>query len=90
MPFIVEEFLCRREKENLSDLYSMAVLGKLFTCHHQGQVPSKISTACILFLNLGEMLALSSRHYSSDLVQGSLELPCRLGEQNLLERLENW
>ena len=90
-PFVGEELLCHMEDGNLSDPYAVAVTQSSHVV--VGHVPRKISAACSLFISLGRIIdctVTGSRRYSSDLIQGGLEIPCRLafrGESGLVEKI---
>ena len=73
-----EQLLCRRENDNIHDLFSVAVIKNDYVVGH---VPKKISTTCSLFLRRGGTIMCTingSRRYSQDLPQGGLEIPCEL------------
>ena len=80
-----EELTCEREIGNVVDRYAVAV--KKDTDETVGHAPKKISRICSSFLQHGGLITtvVTGRHrYSSDLVQGGLEIPCNLrfcGEQ---------
>ena len=80
VPFIGEELLCHREIGNISDPYAVAVL-KPESSQVVGHVPRKISAICSLFLDLRGTIdckITGPRRHSSDLLQGGLEVPCKL------------
>ena len=69
---------CQRERGNVHDPYAVAVVEKGVTVGH---VPRPISSVCSLFLGRnGTILCevIGSWHYSIDLPQGGLEIPCKL------------
>ena len=73
-----EELICEREPTNDKDRYAVAVLkdGSIV-----GHLPKRISRVCSLFLLRGWSIlctVVGGRRYSSDLVQGGLEIPCTL------------
>ncbi|XP_064388500.1 uncharacterized protein LOC135336575 [Halichondria panicea] len=77
-PHIGEELCCATEHANVRDRYAVAVRKSSLTIGH---IPRKISTLCSLFLQRGGTITCqvtSLRRYSSDLVQGGLEIPCVL------------
>ena len=73
---------CKREPGNSSDPYAVAVLKEITGANTVvGLVPRTISSICSIFLRRGG--SITSRvnchhHYSSDLPQGGLEIPCVL------------
>ena len=73
-----EELACKRERGNSEDPFAVAVTkGKRIV----GHVPRKISAVCAMFLRRGGSIicrVIGSRHYSEDLPQGGLEIPCVL------------
>ena len=63
---------------NLKDYYAVAITrgGTVV-----GYLPRKISVACSLFIHQGgtiKCVVTDTRCYSADLLQGGLEVPCRL------------
>jgi len=78
-PALGEVLVCEIEHENDSDPYAVAVKKGSEVVGH---VPRKISAACHLFLDFGGSLCCiitdAHRRYSSDLLQGGLEIPCKL------------
>lgn len=73
-----EEFVCKREITNKFDPFAVAVLRGITVIGH---LPRKISSICYLFLHQeGSIIQqiTSYRHYSDDLVQGRLQIPCIL------------
>ena len=91
-PLINEVLVCAQENENPHDPYAVAVKkGSLVV----GHVPRKISAVCSLFLRIGTITATvrDSRQYSSDLLQGGLEVPCVLrfcGEVKNINKVSNY
>ena len=85
-----EELSCRREEGNISDPYAVAFIKSGVIVGH---VPCQISAACNLFIQRGGAVmckVTGPRHYSSDLPQGGLEVPCRLvfrGTSKLITKL---
>ena len=74
-----EELFCEWEIGNVVDRYTVAV--KKDSGETVGHVPKKISRICSSFLQQGYVLTATvtgRRRYSSDLVQGGLEIPCDL------------
>ncbi len=71
-----ETLCCKRERDNDSDRYAVAVL------HNDvivGHLPRKYSRVCSLFLNNGGSISCTvtgRKRFSSDLIQGGLEIPC--------------
>ena len=77
--FVGEELTCQREIGNVVDRYAVAV--EKATGETVGHVPKKISRICSSFLQCGgtiTAIVTGCRRYSSDLVQGGLEIPCSL------------
>ena len=73
-----EELVCEQEIGNVVDCYAIAV--KKNSGKTVGHVP-KISQMCSSFLQQGYVLTATVtgfHRYSSDLVQGWLEIPCDL------------
>ena len=87
-----EELACEHESSNMVDRYAVAV--KKDSGEIVGHVPKKISRMCSSFLDLGVQITAvvtGRRRYSSDLVQGGLEIPCDLrftGHQQHIEKLK--
>lgn len=81
-PTIGEELTCTREPRNAVDRYAVAVVkenGRERTV--VGHLPGKISKISSLFLRRGGAIicqVTGTRRYSTDLVQGGLEIPCIL------------
>ena len=74
-----EELHCKREIDNVHDLYAVSVIKH--GTGIVGHLPKRISTPCHLFLRKGGSISCivnGRRQYSSDLPQGGLEVPCRL------------
>jgi len=77
-PVIGEELICCREPSNTMDLYAVSVIKDSIIVGH---LPRKISAVCALFIDLGGRInccVTRSRHYSKDLPQGGLEIPCKI------------
>lgn len=69
---------CQMESGNASDPYAVAVLQASVIVGH---VPRAISAVCNLFLQRGGTITCrvtGAKRYSADLVQGGLEIPCKL------------
>ena len=69
---------CKRELDNVSDRYAVAVKkdGTII-----GHLPQNISWACLLFLRRGNCITCcvtEHRRYSANLLLGGLEVPCIL------------
>ena len=83
-PFVGEKLMCKQESGNRSNPYAMAVLKSESSSESSrvvGHMPRKLSAACSLFLDLGgtvDCVITGPRQYSSDLLQGGLEVPCKL------------
>ena len=75
---IGETLPCEVESGNASDPYAVAVKeGSTIV----GHVPRAISAVCNLFLRRGGTIVChvnGTKRYSADLVQGGLEIPCKL------------
>ena len=77
-PVTGEILTCARETVNLHDHFAVKVLRAGVIVGH---LPKKISTICSLFLSKGGTISCQvsgNRRYSSDLIQGGLEVPCIL------------
>ena len=89
---MTDEYLqCRRESDNVNDPHAVAITrDNTMACH----VPRRISAMCNLFLVNGGSVhcrVTERRHYSLDLPQGGLEIPCQLifsGEDKMLEKVK--
>ena len=87
-----EELTCQRERGNVVDRYAVAV--EKATGETVGHVPKKISRICSSFLQHGgtiTAIVTGRRRYSSDLVQGGLEIPCNLrfyGEEKAILKIK--
>ena len=75
---IGETLSCEVESGNASDPYAVAVKeGSTIV----GHVPRAISAVCNLFLRRGGTIVChvnGTKRYSADIVQGGLEIPCKL------------
>ena len=81
-PIIGGELKCQREIENRHDPLAVAML-KQIDGHDTivGHVSRKIAASCNAFIGHGviiECIVTGNRRYNVDLVQGGLELPCKL------------
>ena len=81
-PIIGEELECQREVGNSHDPLAVAVL-KQMDGHDTivGHVPRRISASCNAFIRRGgtiQCTVIGSRRYNVDLIQGGLEVPCKL------------
>ena len=77
-PVTGEVLTCARETVNLHDHFAVKGLRAGVIVGH---LPKKISTICSLFLSKGGTISCQvsgNRRYSSDLIQGGLEVPCIL------------
>ena len=75
---IEEVLMCHREPTNATDRYAVAVTKAATIIGH---LPRKLSKVCSLFLRRGGSIRFTvtgRRRYSSDLLQGGLEIPCTL------------
>ena len=71
-----EVLMCHREPTNSSDRYAVAVIK---SAEIIGHLPRKLSKICSLVLRRGGSIRSTvSMRYSSDLLQGGLEIPCTL------------
>ena len=87
-----EELNCEMETGNVVDRYAVGVK-KPDTGETVGHVPKRISRMCSLFLQGYALTATVTgrRRYSSDLVQGGLEIPCNLqfvGDEKAIIKLK--
>ena len=74
-----EELYTEREIGNVVDCYAVAV--KKDSGETVGHLPKKISQMCSMFIQEGReilCIVIGNRRYSSDLVQGGLEISCTL------------
>ena len=91
-PFIGEELQCKMEHGNIHDIYAVAVTREDIVVGH---LPRHISTPCHLFLRKGGSILCTVtgvRQFSADLVQGGLEIPCRLvfqGSSQDVDKMKN-
>lgn len=89
-PVIDEQLNCGREKGNISDPYAVPTVK---SSNIVGHMPCRISAACNLFIQNRDNISCKvtgSRHYSGDLPQGGLEVPCELrffGERKLVAKI---
>ena len=77
-PIIGQQLVCKRETNNPTDVYAVAVMRGSTVVGH---VPRKISAACARFLERKGTIQCTitgSRRSSEDLPQGGLEVPCTL------------
>ena len=77
-PTIGEVLSCRREPTNVTDRYAVAVLDSGTIVGH---LPRKYSKIFSLFIRRGGIITCKitgRRRYSRDLVQGGMEIPCKL------------
>ena len=69
---------CQRERGNVHDPYAVAIVERGVVVGH---VPRAISSVCYLFLGKSGTISCQvtgTKHYSRDLPQGGLEVPCKL------------
>lgn len=81
-PIIGEELKCQREVGNSHDPLAVAVL-KQMDGHDTivGHISRRISVSCNAFIRRGDIIqctVIGSRRYNVDLIQGGLEVPCKL------------
>ena len=88
-----EELTCRRERNNIHDPYTVAVLKSDVIVGH---IPRAISAACYVFLGrAGSTISCKvtgPRRYSADLPQGGLEIPCSIefkGEKSMVGKMQS-
>ena len=81
-PSVGERLACEREPGNAHDTHAVAIKkvidGEIKIVGH---IPKKISAICSIFIRRGGNVmcqVAGARRYSSDLVQGGLEIPCIL------------
>ena len=75
---IGEELSCRRQTNNVTDRYSVAVIKDDAIVGH---LPKKYFKIFSLFIRRGRSITckvIGRCHYSRDLPQGGLEIPCKL------------
>ena len=75
---IGEVLVCQREPTNSTNRYAVAVIK---SAEIIGHLPRKLSNICSLFLRRGGSIRSTVTRlmrYSSDLLQGGLEIPCTL------------
>ena len=78
VPVLDEVLQCSRETQNSRDRYAVAVVKNTTVVGH---LPSKISKICSLFIRRRGTIdckITGARRYSVHLLQGGLEIPCRL------------
>ncbi len=95
-PIIGENLICKRESWNAHDRYAVGTYKRdennLETL--VGHIPKNISLLCSLFLRRGGSITCEvsgRRRGSTDLVQGGLEIPCKLtfsGKERELKKLK--
>ena len=76
-PEIGDMIACQPEFGNIHDPYAVSVVTS--NGNTVGHVPRTISTACTFFIRRGGTIicqVTGQKRYSSDLVQGGLEIPC--------------
>ena len=84
-PSPTDNLFCQREIGNPHDTHAVAVKGNVAgddgTTTTVGHVPRKLSVICSIFIRHGgtiNCVVNGTRHYSADLPQGGLEIPCVL------------
>ena len=86
-----EELPCEREMDNTADRFAVAVKKDAVVVGH---VAKKISSICSMFIHRGGSIVCTVtgfRQFSDDLVQGGLEIPCKLtftGDNTLILKLK--
>ena len=84
-----EELQCRIELSNPHDLFAVAVCKLDGTV--VGHVPRRISSICSSFSRQGGTITckvMGPRRYLTDLVQGGLEIPCKLVFRVIIKDIE--
>ena len=82
---------CQQERSNVHDPYSVAIVDGNTVVGH---VPRAISAVCSLFLRRNGVITcevICGRHYSNDLPQGGLEIPCKLvfsGKESSIDKVQ--
>ena len=88
---IEEELFCQCEPSKIEDPHAVAILKDGLSVGH---VVRKISTMCSMFLRkrgLMNCMITGLKQCSSDLVQGEIEVPCKLtfsGEERNVRKLQ--
>jgi len=89
VPAMDETLSCCREVGNPHDPFAVKVMKAGMTVGH---LPKKISSTCSLFMLDGGSISCKvtdpHRRYSSDLVQGGLEIPCIITLQGTKELID--
>ena len=73
-----EMLSCSRETGNRHDPFSVKVKKSATVVGH---LPKKVSSTCSLFVRMGGSISCKvtgPKRYSANLLQGGLEIPCRL------------
>ena len=89
-PTIGEVLPCRREPTNVTDRYAVAVLDSGTIVGH---LPRKYSKIFSLFIRRGGIITCEitgRRRYSRDLVQGGMEIPCKLTLQSIYKEVKKF
>ena len=87
-----EVLLTERELRNVVDRYAVAV--RKHSGEIVGYLPKNISRMCSMFIDQGgdiTCVVTGNRRYSSDLVQGGLEIPCSIifrGKEKLVSKIK--
>ena len=87
-----EVLITERELHNVADRYAVAV--KKHSGETVGHLPKKILMLCSMFIDKGgdiTCVVTGNRRYSSDLIQGGLEIPCSLvfrGKEKLISTVK--
>ena len=82
---------CQQERGNVHDPYSVAIVDGNTVVGH---VPRAILVVCSLFLRRNGVITcevIGGRHYSNDLPQGGLEIPCKLvfsGKESSIDKVQ--
>ena len=78
-PIIGEELKCQRKIGNQHESLAVAILKEIDGLNTiVGPVSSKIAASCNAFIRRGGIIVTGNRRYNVDLIQGGLELPCKL------------
>ena len=89
-PVIGEELISQHELGNLRDPFIVSLVKGTTIVGH---MPRKISAICSMFLQIGGIInccVISSKQYLKNLVQGGLEVPCKLkftGDKESIEKV---
>ena len=77
-PELGEYLVCEREATNVNDRYAVAVVKDHVIIAHLPRAQTKIYSLFLLRNGTIDCVMIGSRRYSVDLLQGGLEVPCKL------------